>query len=345
VRVRKIGGFERDGDLDDDGVVDDNDRRVIEDAIAGNITATEEYDRNNDRVVNNSDVTQFDKMVSRGDESERYGFDERFVYNSQGQLEGEYDSNGNVVQEYIWFAGLPIALLRDGEIFYIDSDQLGTPISISDQSQEVVWEWDAEPYGRALPDVDFDDDQNLFVINLRFPGQYFDHESGLHYNANRFYDPSTGRYLESDPIGLEGGLNTYGYVDGNPVNLIDIYGLSDSLVIEGTVAIWGVRILGGATCAVPLPGARVLGVGLIVATLTGDTPVTIDPNQRAARGNQADTQIILSYGEDAAAARLSGSEPPNRCKWLKDNAHRFRADQVKATEKAWGCRRTRKIFK
>jgi len=225
-RIRKRGGFDRDGDLDDDGMVDSNDRKVIEDAVAGNTTATEAHDRNNDMVVNNSDVTRFDSMVSNRKDKETYGFDERFVYNSQGQLEGEYDSTGNVIQEYIWFAGLPVALLRGGEIFYINSDQLGTPISISDQSQEIVWEWDAEPYGRALPDVDFDGDRNLFVFNLRFSGQYYDHESGLHYNINRFYDPSTGRYLESDPIGIAGGINPYSYVDANPVNFIDPLGLA-----------------------------------------------------------------------------------------------------------------------
>lgn len=64
------------------------------------------------------------------------------------------------------------------------------------------------------------------MFNLRFPGQYYDQETGLFYNYFRDYDPQTGRYIESDPIGLRAGINTYGYVGGNPVNWVDPYGLA-----------------------------------------------------------------------------------------------------------------------
>ena len=63
------------------------------------------------------------------------------------------------------------------------------------------------------------------AFNLRFPGQYYDVETGKHYNYFRDYDSSVGRYIESDPIGLKGGLNTYGYVRGSPLNLVDRRGL------------------------------------------------------------------------------------------------------------------------
>ena len=68
--------------------------------------------------------------------------------------------------------------------------------------------------------------------NLRFPGQYFDAETELHYNWNRFYDPETGRYLSPDPIGLGGGSNLYAYAENDPVNWIDPNGLSVLKIIS-----------------------------------------------------------------------------------------------------------------
>jgi type VI secretion system secreted protein VgrG len=90
----------------------------------------------------------------------------------------------------------------------------------------VVWRWESDAFGTAIPMQDPDGDGQATLINLRFPGQYYDAESKLHYNWNRYYDPVLGRYISSDPIGLGGGLNTFGYVDQNPINFIDRYSLN-----------------------------------------------------------------------------------------------------------------------
>jgi len=90
---------------------------------------------------------------------------------------------------------------------------------MTDENQNVVWQADHKPFGESTITV------ATIENNLRFPGQYFDAESGLHYNYFRYYDPETGRYITSDPIGLNGGVNTYAYVGGNPLSRIDPYGL------------------------------------------------------------------------------------------------------------------------
>ena len=86
----------------------------------------------------------------------------------------------------------------------------------TDASQTIVWRWEGEAFGNTLA-------QELagVSVNLRFPGQYFDAETGLHYNKHRYYDSTLGRYITSDPVGLDSGVNTYVYANGNPLNEID----------------------------------------------------------------------------------------------------------------------------
>lgn len=100
-------------------------------------------------------------------------------------------------------------------IYFIHPDHLGTPRAVTSQAGTVVWRAHHEPFGKAVPTT------HAIAMNLRFPGQYFDSETGLHYNYYRDYDPETGRYLQSDPIGLDGGINTYAYVESNPLRYID----------------------------------------------------------------------------------------------------------------------------
>ena len=107
-------------------------------------------------------------------------------------------------------------------------DDLDTPRVITDANQSIVWRWDNDDaFGGNVANQN-PSGLGTFAFNLRFPGQYFDAETGNHYNYFRDYNPETGRYIESDPIGLQGGLNTYGYVGGSPLTRADPLGLLDS---------------------------------------------------------------------------------------------------------------------
>ena len=155
-----------------------------------------------------------------------------FLYGPDGQLLGEtqYISGWRFrSQFYIWLDNLPLGGISiqystTGSIssstpFYLHSDHLNTPRMATNQAQQTVWQWQSDAFGVG-------DAAGSLTMNLRFPGQYYDQESGLHYNYFRDYDPNTGRYVESDPIGLNGGLNTYAYVGGNPLGLVDPKGLN-----------------------------------------------------------------------------------------------------------------------
>jgi RHS repeat-associated protein len=161
-----------------------------------------------------------------------------FVYDESGHLLGEYDGTGNLLEETVWMGDVPVATLRPNgtgvSVYYIHTDHLNTPRRISRPADNViVWRWDSEPFGAAAANQDPDGDSIAFVYNPRFPGQYYDAETGLNYNYYRDYDPATGRYLESDPIGLFGGINTYAYASGNPIRYTDPRG-TDVRVYNGS---------------------------------------------------------------------------------------------------------------
>ena len=109
--------------------------------------------------------------------------------------------------------------------FFLHTDHLNTPRLATDKTQTVLWRWEGEAFGGTAPNEDTDGDHLRIILNLRFPGQYHDSESDLYYNWNRYYDPKTGRYITSDPVGLEGALNTYAYVANGPYRWVDPFGL------------------------------------------------------------------------------------------------------------------------
>lgn len=156
-----------------------------------------------------------------------------FVYDEAGRLLAESTVAAATpptgpMREYVYLDDIPVALIEpDGSIRHIVADHLGTPREVLDASTgTVVWEWSifSNPFGETSPTG-----SGSFQLNLRFPGQYYDWETGLHFNYFRDYEPQTGRYVQSDPIGLEGGLSTYLYTYASPLNLADPFGLDPEM--------------------------------------------------------------------------------------------------------------------
>lgn len=151
-----------------------------------------------------------------------------FVYDEQGHVLGEYAVDGTALQETVYLGDTPVVVLGAAAgVSYVYADHLNTPRLIARSSDNaIVWRWDvADPFG-VQPPQDNPTGEGAFTYNLRFPGQLFDRETNNHYNYYRDYDPQTGRYLQSDPIGLAGGINTYSYANGAPTKLIDMLGLA-----------------------------------------------------------------------------------------------------------------------
>jgi len=209
--------------------------RLKQTTLPGNITlATYAYDTWGERIAKNgtSGLVQF-------------------VYDDDGHLQGEYDQAGHLIEETLWLDDTPVATLKlktgatNGgpggsgsatpwaglsaggvEVFWIEPDQLDSPRAIVNATHQPIWHWDSDPFGTTAPNqTPTDAIATAFVYNLRFPWQYFDAETGTHYNYFRDYDPGAGRYVESDPAGLYAGPSTYAYADGAPVAWIDPDGL------------------------------------------------------------------------------------------------------------------------
>jgi RHS repeat-associated protein len=228
---------------------------VVSDA-AGNLTQHAEnkaleYDAQNrlSRVTSWGQVVatyHYNALGQRTHKNTNYVGVKSFIYDKNGQLLGEHGLNAQgqsaYSMYYIWLDNIPLGGIRiqydeEGEVsssslFYLHTDHLNTPRLATDQSQEMIWHWSPDAFGAGR-------NNGMLEMNLRFPGQYYDAESGLYYNYFRDYDPHTGRYVESDPIGLAGGLNTYGYAEGNPLTYIDPTGELAFIPIAG----WAARSL------------------------------------------------------------------------------------------------------
>ncbi len=193
------------------------------------------------RYAYNADGERVSKTVFNADGTARTTY---FLYQNN-QLDAEADEAGRLTAHYLYLDQMPLAKLEyantraenvlfatlkrwlglhdssaDSQLYAIHTDHLGTPQLVTDARQQPVWQANYTAFGKASVSTE------KITLNLRLPGQYFDNETSHHYNYFRYYDWLTGRYLTSDPIGLDGGMNTYSYVGGNPISFIDSLGLT-----------------------------------------------------------------------------------------------------------------------
>jgi RHS repeat-associated protein len=192
------------------------------------------------------------------------------VYGSSPELLGEYAQDGAAIQEVVWFDGQPLIVLgqaNSNEVFFGYSDHLGAPRILVDRTGVERWRWIAEPFGSTTAEP-APSGLAAVAFPLRFPGQYFDAETGLNYNYFRNYDSTSGRYTTPDPLGLAAAdVVLYNYVFNQPTRFTDPTGqvaLVDDAVILAAIGV-GVILM-----SPPGQAALKKGADAISQACTGD---------------------------------------------------------------------------
>jgi len=219
-----------------------NSNRLL--TVSGAKNYTFGYDANGNTTADNSRTfiyNQNQRMIKVTEQiGEQIVNKGEYVYGGNGQIVKKvtlgttelffYDQQelgiaqvGSISADYIFLNGNPFAKAEGSSINYYHNDYLGTPHLMTDGQKQIVWEIQITPFGETT------NINGAVTNNIRFPGQYYEQESGLNYNYFRNYNPIIGRYIEADPVGLDGGLNLYLYVENNPVNKLDPEGLLEIL--------------------------------------------------------------------------------------------------------------------
>ncbi|MEW8000867.1 MAG: RHS repeat-associated core domain-containing protein [Candidatus Thiodiazotropha endolucinida] len=245
-----IGGFlGTDGDRDNDGVADSEDNCSLL-ANPGQVdTDGDGYgnrcdtDLNNDGVVDNTDLALFAQTYNTRAVGGRPNGRQ---YNPMMDFNNDQAVNPLDLWIFkVWFFSSEgpgpgaIDQTDDPQLAYIHFEHRGAPVAVSDEAGVMIWQAHYQPFGEVEELTDVDGDGEVYTFNLRYPGQYHDRESGYYYNVLRYYDPLTGRYITSDPIGLEGGLNSYLYAGSNPLLYTDPDGRISMLGMLAHPMVWG----------------------------------------------------------------------------------------------------------
>jgi RHS repeat-associated protein len=226
------------------------------------------------------------------------------------------------VQETVWLGDIPVATLRPNgsggvDLYYVHTDHLNTPRLVTDTANNIRWRWDSDAFGTTPPNEN-PSSLGAFEYNLRFPGQQYDSVVGLHYNYYRDLDPATGRYVESDPIGIRAGPSLYAYARNSPSSLVDPTGLlaltvatqwsEVSTLAEGHLGFTYADIIHTkCTCACSNGEWKLVGCS---STLLIDVSLRPDYTSRrqeqfARRGEQ---QHVDDFKKGAAEVRRAGEE-------------------------------------
>jgi RHS repeat-associated protein len=228
-----------------------------------------------------------------------------FHYDPTGKLITTSVAGQDNWTDILYLGNTPVAMLTGAAatpaISILQADHLDTVVSIMSAAAVQVWRWDRDPYGAFVPNEDPDGDGNLVRFDLRFPGQYLDRETGLHYNYFRDYDPAIGRYVQSDPIGLAGGVNTYSYVNANPLSYADPTGEFAQIIVGGVIG--GLSGLVGALkdpCASTGSIAQAVAMGTALGGLSAAVPVGGSIAAAAARN------ALAGFGGNSAGQLVTG---------------------------------------
>jgi RHS repeat-associated protein len=237
------GAFPGDGDINENGQINLGDLVLLYQMVMGTRTPTPAQfthaDMNRDGRLNAADILLLQKQLLQAwlgikGTTAVAGADLDLKYKQASRPTDMAAMTADWLQSLVPAAQAVQA--NQGVLYYVHNDPLGTPQVLTDEAGMVVWRARYDPFGKAVVDEDPDGDGNSVTFNVRFPGQYYDQETGLHYNYFRYYDPQTGRFVQPDPIGLSGGLNTFAYALGNAIRFIDPYGLDVNVCLYPNAA-------------------------------------------------------------------------------------------------------------